>query len=99
MGKHTYDDFEVVKKSVAYISEHLESQIGALDKMVVIFSRIDAERKNSDLGWVKEIGSMLQHNYPERLEIAHVAPVSLFFWGLWKVAQFFFDPKTRSKID
>lgn len=76
----------------------MEEQLGPLEKITVIFSRIKSGRENTDLDWTKECGAVFQNHYPERLHVAAVAPINLVFRGIWQVAQLFFDPATRSKI-
>mmetsp|Transcript_23265 Transcript_23265/g.37038 ORF Transcript_23265/g.37038 Transcript_23265/m.37038 type:complete len:236 (-) Transcript_23265:20-727(-) len=98
MGKHTYTDLKHVEDALVYLAEYMESILDPLEKITVIFSRIDAARENSDLDWVKLCGSLFQNNYPERLERAVVGPINAFFIGLWAIAKYFFDPATRQKI-
>ncbi len=98
MGKHTYDSLETCQVALVLLAEYLESQLGPTEKISVIFSRKDSERKNVDLDWVKMCADVFQNNYPERLHRATVSPINLIFRSIWSVVQLFFDPKTREKV-
>ena len=99
LGKHTYDSMDEAKQGVLYILEHLEQHVLApLEKVVVLFSRIDSSRENFDLPWIKAMGGLLQANYPERLKCVVVAPVPFIMRGVWETVKPFLDPVTRDKV-
>lgn len=98
MGKHTYDDLSNVEKACIVFAEYLEHVLDPLGQLTVLYSRVDAGRKNFDLDNVKLIATLFQDNYPERLYRAYVAPVGIFLRSAWHLIQVFLDPDTKAKL-
>mmetsp|Transcript_4269 Transcript_4269/g.13531 ORF Transcript_4269/g.13531 Transcript_4269/m.13531 type:complete len:389 (+) Transcript_4269:59-1225(+) len=98
MGKHTYENLEVVRESLVHFAEFMESKLSPMGQITVVFSRLESSRNNTDLEWLKVATSVLQKHYPERLKKAFVAPIGLLYRSVWAVAQYYFDPDTRKKL-
>ncbi|GBG32549.1 Phosphatidylinositol/phosphatidylcholine transfer protein SFH8 [Hondaea fermentalgiana] len=98
MGKHTYENLEIVQKATIILAEYVEHLAGPTGLMTVVYSRLDATRKNMDFDVVKVVAGLMQDNYPERLHQAMAAPTGPLLRGAWKVVQLFFDPRTRAKL-
>jgi hypothetical protein len=49
--------------------------------------------------WVKGMLAVLQAHYPERLHVAVLYPINWVYNMAWKVAQYFFDAHTASKLN
>ena len=99
MGKHTYNDMREVERGLAYLFDFVETNIiGPLEKIVVLYSRVDSTRSALDPAWIKFVAGMLQNNYPERLVQCHVAPVPFLVRGVWETIKLLLDPVTRGKV-
>ena len=83
MGPHTYDDIEVVKKSIVFALEWLcDNKVAPDGKFSVVYSRVNCVPENSDVEWVKAVAPLLQNHYPERLYKAYLAPAPWVMRGV-----------------
>ena len=86
MGPHTYDDIEIVKKSIIYALVWLcDNKVAPDGKFSVVYSRVNCVPENSDVDWVKAVAPLLQNHYPERLYKAYLAPAPWIMRGVWNV--------------
>jgi len=63
MGKHTYDSLDIVEKAMITLAEHMDKVLGSLEKIVVLFSRLNHKKENTDLDWIKMSGSLFNTHY------------------------------------
>lgn len=50
------------------------------------------------LNFIREVGNMLGHNYPERQALIYIVNVPPMFDMLWRMVQPFIRPVTRKKV-
>lgn len=94
-------DLENAVNAVVYMMEEGIQAFGGLGSsagVMLVYNRTGFTMSNWDKAFLQMIARMFQDNYPEVMVSAIVYPCGLMFRGLWKVAQFFLDPKTREKF-
>ncbi len=67
-------------------------------QVTIIWSRVGVTRANVDLEFIKALASVMQANYPERVENIIMYPTSRLLIGLWAVVKPWLAPKTRDKM-
>lgn len=69
-------------------------QVRILDVQGVELMDVDSEM----LGFIRDVGFMLGHCYPERQGLIFIVNVPSMFYGIWRLVSPFIRPVTRKKI-
>jgi len=96
---------EDVLRQVAFVNEfvwtHLDRSKLPGGKMVRILdvAGVNVMDMTSEiLNFIREVGNMLGHNYPERQALIYIVNVPPMFDMLWRMVQPFIRPVTRKKV-
>jgi hypothetical protein len=91
-------DLDTAVASVVYMIEKaLAAQPNS--QFTVFYDRTNfLLRKNWDYEFIKAVAGVVSNNYTERLAGAYLYPASGVLNMLWNLVKFFFEPRTRSKV-
>lgn len=88
-------DVEAVMEAITRTSEKIlpDGYVGRANVLLTIGG-------GSVLHWalIRTFVSVMQANYPERLNRAYIYPSTTLAWSLWSVAKWFLAPETRARV-
>lgn len=97
--KYGRRDLEKVVRGFLAIFTEQANKYGLHSRFTVIYDRQDfVKSRNLDLDLLKRIAKELSDNQPETLQFAGLYPCGIILRGIWMIAKWFFDVKTRGKI-
>eukprot|EP00775_Hariotina_reticulata_P011183 gene11183-11333_t len=77
---------------------YADTSINPDSKMVGLIDLAGLSYKNLDAVGLKNVFSMLQNHYVERLSKLYMLNAPSVFWGVWKMVKPFIDPVTSQKV-
>jgi len=84
-----------VERALGVLGDKRDSEAG---KVVVVLDRIGETRENVDFDLGRELSSVMQRNYPERLHMVLVYPTDLLYICIWEVLKIFVDATNRERM-
>merc|ERR1712137_613061 len=92
-------DLNMMVSFVIFLVEHgLRSVLPQQKKFVAIFDYTGFSSKNSDLELAKQLITLMNNYFPERLEIVYLLNYPWALSMLWSVVEPLLDVRTRKKI-
>lgn len=87
----------VIKSVIVSLEEGLAAQEEGTDGKLIVVLYVNSGSK-FDTRLIKQFAKTMSDNYPERCFRALIFPGTPLAMTLWRVASFFFDPRTREKV-
>lgn len=100
--KHTLSESSAQQRYICYVLDGAIALANTASnpdaKVVAIFELLGISLANCDAVGLKNIFSLLNSHYVERLSTLYMRGAPSIFWGLWSVVSPFIDPVTRKKV-
>jgi len=95
VGECVRHTIHTVERALGKLGRKADTEMG---KVIVVLDRVGETRENVDFELGRQISTIMQRNYPERLHMVLVYPADLLYICIWEVLKFFVDETNRNRF-